>query len=150
MCDCYKIDPNKKIPKETLNAIEKAMQQPLKVIPLEETYSRFVLVPQADFDSMTEELKHLKSRQLLTAVENLAREIETLKQLNAKYLERAVAAESELKYLEWRPMTEIPEPWVDVVVRDANYNCSISFHTSREWACHNTYVAWCYLRKDKT
>ena len=85
MCDCYKIDPDKNIPKETLDAIEKAMQQPMEVIPLEETYPRFVLVPQGDFDKLTTELEHLKSLQLPTAVENLAREIETLKQLNAKY-----------------------------------------------------------------
>ena len=148
MCDCYKIDPDKKIPKETLDAIEKSMQQPMEVLPLEETYPRFVLVPQGDFDKLTTELEHLKSLQLPTAVENLAREIETLKQLNAKYQERAVAAEAELKYLEWHPMTEIPEPWVDVIVRDAIYNYSISFHTGKEWACRDTCVAWCYTKKE--
>lgn len=152
MCDGYKIDPNKKIPKETLDAIEKAMQQPLLVKPLtpHDMYPNFVLVPQADFDNMIKELEHLKSLQLPTAVENLAREIETLKQLNAKYQERADTAEAELKYLEWHPMTEIPEPWVDVIIRDANYNYSISFHTGQKWACSDIYVAWCRARKEKT
>lgn len=150
MCDVYKLDPNVKIPKEALDAIEKEMQRPLAIAPLkpEEMYPRFVLVPQADFDSMTKELEHLKSLQLPTAVENLAREIETLKQLCAKYQERAVTAEAELKYLEWHPMTEIPEPWVDVIVRDENYHYSASFHTGIDWACGDTCVAWCYTKKE--
>ena len=151
MCDEYRVENAAEIPRETLEAIEKSMQQPWPIKPLtpHDMYSRFVLVPQGDFDKLTTELEHLKSLQLPTAVENLARDIETLRQLNTKYQERMDAAETELKNLEWRPMTEIPEPFVDVIVRDANYNYSTSFHTSKEWACNDTYVAWCNIRKER-
>ena len=83
MCDCYKIDSDKKIPKETLDAIEKAMQQPMEILPLEETYPRYVMVPQSNFDKMVKELENLRKEKATDRSAELSREVDTLKELNA-------------------------------------------------------------------
>ena len=153
MCDAYKLDQNAEVPKETLEAIEKEMQCPLAIAPLkpEEMYPRFVLVPQADFDSMTKELAKLKALQIPSAVSTLSREVENLKTLNAKYQERAVIAEAELEYLGWHPMTEKPEPWEDVIIRDEMHRKYIGYHTGESWATGvKNPVAWCRVKKEST
>jgi len=153
VCDVYKLDPNVKIPKEALDAIEKEMQRPLAIAPLkpEEMYPRFVLVPQTDFDRMTKELAQLKALQIPSAVSNLSREVENLKTLNAKYQERAVTAEAELEYLGWHPMTEKPKPWEDIIIRDEMHRKYIGYHTGEDWATGvKNPVAWCRAKKEST
>lgn len=150
MCDCYRIDPDKKIPKETLDAIEKAMQQPMEVLPIEETYPRFVMVPQSNFDKLVKELEDLRKAKATDRSAELSREVDTLKELNAQYQERATKAESKLERVKWHPMTESPEPFVDVVLRDKAGGLSTAFYTDKSWAPQrNNAVAWCYVLKEE-
>lgn len=107
------------------------------------------MVPQSDFDKLVKELENLRKAKAKDRFAELSREVDTLKEQNVQYQERATK-EDLLEHVKWHPMTESMEPFVDVVLRDKAGGLSVAFYTDKFWAPQrNNTVAWCYVLKEE-